>query len=74
MLDLADAPALAVLLNDLGRGVAALVIFLAGVYVLVRIHHLLAMNLLAQEERRLELDERRRSSQGCSRVDEKPGS
>ena len=34
-------------------------IFLAGVVVLVKLQHVHAVNLLAQEEKRLELDERR---------------
>lgn len=59
MPDLADLPVLLALLNDLGRGLAALVIFLAGVAALVKLQHVHAVNLLTQDEKRLELDERR---------------
>lgn len=59
MPDLADLPVLLALLNDLGRGLAALVIFLSGYGVLIKLRHVEAMNVLLQDEKRLELDERR---------------
>ncbi len=59
MPDTADLPVLLALLNDLGRGLAALVIFLGGYGVLIKLRHVEAMNVLLQDEKRLELDERR---------------